>query len=155
MLKEPEKQEQKLYPLRKFSLPGIYSVAYLSQLVQRKKLKAKKIGRNYFTTREWFNEYLERHARDGKQHDYYNYLDKNNLKLAGLAAGKAYQGNKKINIIFRRLSLRMLAFASAFFILAIIGAWYLSIIQNKKGQVAGESEANSPSSSTQEIINLK
>ncbi len=148
MLKEPENQEQKLYPLRKFSLPGIYSVAYLSQLVQRRKLKAKKIGRNYFTTKEWFNEYLERHARDEKQHDYYDYLNKNNLKLSGLAAGK-------LNIKTRPLSLRLIAITAAFFIVFIAGFWYLSINLNNRGQVAGESEAYLVGSSTSEVMDFK
>ena len=52
-----EQDSSKLLPLRKFSVPGVYTVFYLSQLVQRKKLRAEKIGRNYFTCRKWFNEY--------------------------------------------------------------------------------------------------
>jgi len=62
-MKKKEKKENKLLPLRKFAEGGFYSPAYLSNLVQRKKLRAEKIGRNYFTTQEWFNEYLEKHGR--------------------------------------------------------------------------------------------
>ena len=65
--KDSKKLNKKLVPLRRFTEEGPYSTAYLSLLVQRKKLKAKKVGRNYFTSREWFNEYLETHARDHKR----------------------------------------------------------------------------------------
>jgi hypothetical protein len=60
----------KLVPLRKFAVDGVYSSSYLSQLVQRGKLKAKKIGRNYYTCDRWFREYLDLHARDEKQSAY-------------------------------------------------------------------------------------
>lgn len=59
--------DKKLIPLRRLTEYGLYKISYLSILVQRKKLKAKKIGRNYYTTIEWFNEYLEKHARDEKR----------------------------------------------------------------------------------------
>ncbi|MFH1427322.1 MAG: hypothetical protein ABIG60_02230, partial [Patescibacteria group bacterium] len=65
--KDNNKELKKLIPLRRLTEEGPYSTAYLSLLVQRKKLKAKKVGRNYFTTREWFNNYLENHARDEKR----------------------------------------------------------------------------------------
>ena len=65
--KNKNKENKRLIPLRRFAEVGPYGSAYLSNLVQRKSLKAKKIGRNYFTTQEWFNEYLEMHAREGKR----------------------------------------------------------------------------------------
>ena len=55
---------EKLIPLRRFAADNLYSAKYLSLLVQRKKLKAKKVGRNFYTTEKWFFEYLEKHARD-------------------------------------------------------------------------------------------
>jgi len=55
---------EKLIPLRRFEADNLYSAKYLSLLVQRKKLKAKKIGRNFYTTEKWFFDYLEKHARD-------------------------------------------------------------------------------------------
>jgi len=55
---------EKLIPLRRFAADNLYSAKYLSLLVQRKKLKAKKIGRNFYTTEQWFFKYLEKHARD-------------------------------------------------------------------------------------------
>ena len=67
--KKKNKENKKLIPLRRFSETGPYSAAYLSNLVQRKKLKAKKVGRNFFTTQEWFNEYLEIHAQYGKRQE--------------------------------------------------------------------------------------
>ena len=60
----PDRDQLKL--LRKFAVPGVYSPAYLSQLVQRGKLKAKRIGRNFYTCETWFDEYLDRHAQDAK-----------------------------------------------------------------------------------------
>lgn len=58
---------RKFFPLKKFAADGLYDVTYLSILVQRKKLKAKKAGRNYFTTIEWFEEYLDKNARYEKR----------------------------------------------------------------------------------------
>jgi hypothetical protein len=55
---------EKLIPLRRFAADNLYSAKYLSLLVQRKKLKASKVGRNFYTTEKWFFEYLEKHARD-------------------------------------------------------------------------------------------
>ena len=66
-MEEPVKNEEtdkKLQPLRALAKEGPYSLSYLSNLVQRKKLKAKKIGRNYLSSKEWLNEYLEKHAQD-------------------------------------------------------------------------------------------
>lgn len=62
-----QNNDKRLIPLRRLTEDGPYKISYLSILVQRKKLKAKKIGRNYYTTIAWFNEYLEKHARDEKR----------------------------------------------------------------------------------------
>jgi hypothetical protein len=67
MRREIEDQNKKLIPLRRLAEISSYSAGYISILVQRKKLKAKRVGRNFFTTKEWFNEYLETHARDAKR----------------------------------------------------------------------------------------
>lgn len=72
----PNRDKDKLIPLRKFSVEDIYSPAYLSQLVQRGKLKAKQIGRNYYTCEKWFSEYLDQHAQDAKYAKYQEYLKK-------------------------------------------------------------------------------
>ncbi|MDD5031578.1 MAG: hypothetical protein PHR36_00855 [Patescibacteria group bacterium] len=66
MLSQNKEEYKKLIPLRRLAKEVPYKVTYLSLLVQRGKLRAEKIGRNYFTTREWFGEYLEMHARSGK-----------------------------------------------------------------------------------------
>lgn len=60
---EKQKQNLALIPLSRFARGGLYSQAYLSLLVQRKKLRAKRIGRNYYTTKEWFDDYLIKHSR--------------------------------------------------------------------------------------------
>ncbi len=62
-----EKTARKLLPLRHFADDKLYTGAYLSQLVQRERLKAEKIGRNYFTCEKWFKEYLDKHACDDKR----------------------------------------------------------------------------------------
>ena len=49
----------------------------MSQLVQRGKLKAKQIGRNYYTSEKWFSEYLDQHAQDAKYASYQEYLNRN------------------------------------------------------------------------------
>jgi hypothetical protein len=58
------------YPLRRFAAPGLYTTAYLSQLVQRDRLEAKQIGRNYCTSRACFEKYLRQHAKDGVRDEY-------------------------------------------------------------------------------------
>lgn len=58
---------KKLIPLKKIAEASSYSFSYVSVLVQRKKLKAKKVGNKYYSTLEWFNQYLELHAQDGKK----------------------------------------------------------------------------------------
>ncbi|MFA4834363.1 MAG: hypothetical protein WC619_06045, partial [Patescibacteria group bacterium] len=66
LIQNKQEEYKKLIPLRRLAKEVPYKVTYLSLLVQRGKLRAEKIGRNYFTSREWFNEYLEMHARDEK-----------------------------------------------------------------------------------------
>jgi hypothetical protein len=58
---------KKLIPLKRIAEASSYSFGYVSILVQRKKLKAKKIGNKYYSTKEWFDQYLEHHARDEKR----------------------------------------------------------------------------------------
>ncbi|MDP2736228.1 MAG: hypothetical protein Q8O59_00370, partial [bacterium] len=58
---------KKLVPLKRIAEASSYSFGYVSILVQRKKLKAKKIGNKYYSTKEWFDQYLELHARDEKR----------------------------------------------------------------------------------------
>ena len=127
------RDKDKLVPLRKFAVPGIYSAAYLSQLVQRGKLRAKRIGRNYFTSENWFNEYLERHARDEKQAKYFKYLK--NLKpseTAPYCLGAAPV--KKLNI-------KTLAITMAFFVVLIILNLVYIFEYKDKGQIAGVEES--------------
>ncbi|MDO8592223.1 MAG: NYN domain-containing protein, partial [bacterium] len=66
MRRFPQDDYKKLVPLKRIAEASSYSFGYVSILVQRKKLKAKKIGNKYFTTKEWFDQYLELHARDEK-----------------------------------------------------------------------------------------
>ncbi len=56
-----------LIPLCKIARSSQYTQQYLSLLVQRKKLRARRIGRNYFTTKEWFDDYLIKHGRKDQE----------------------------------------------------------------------------------------
>ena len=134
MLKKSE-NEAKLVPLRKFAIPGIYSVAYLSQLVQRKKLKAKKIGRNYFTSQVWFDEYLGEHAQDRKIEKYQNHLKRQENKEE-TPVFKSEEINVKSNISF----VKKIAISVAIFVLLMIGVRFFIAPYLDKGQVAGEKE---------------
>ena len=58
---------KKLIPLKRLAAESSYSAGYVSILVQRDKLKAKKIGNKYYSTREWFEQYLKLHGRDNKK----------------------------------------------------------------------------------------
>lgn len=80
MLKEQD-SKSKFVPLRRFANKNLYDMPYLSILVQRGKLKAKKIGRNYFTTEEWFSQYLQLHARDEKRGVYKKVEQRKTKKL--------------------------------------------------------------------------
>ena len=115
----------KLVPLRKFAKPGVYSPAYLSQLVQRKKLKAKRIGRNYFTCERWFNKYLERHARDEKQVKY---------------------NKRQLNSSWKQIAISV----AVFLLFLVIGfGWYISY---NRGRIAGaEEQYNQSADETQTL----
>ncbi|MFH1255023.1 MAG: hypothetical protein V1667_00930, partial [bacterium] len=67
MRREQTDNYKKLMPLKKIAEASAYSFGYVSILAQRKKLKVKKIGNKYYSTQEWFDRYLDAHARDGKK----------------------------------------------------------------------------------------
>jgi len=153
--------DKKLLPLRKFAKSGGYSTAYLSQLVQRKKLKAKKIGRNYFTTEEWFNGYLDRHAQDKKQIRYnggteertdnqkpvdeFIKLAVNNKKANFFVLPESFQNQLKIKqpkSIFKRI-----AVTTAILVFLFVNIYFLYLAQNR-GQVAGVEEMNMATSTS-------
>jgi hypothetical protein len=135
----------KLVPLRRFSYDGLYSLRYLSQLVQRDRLKAKKVGKNYYSTREWFEEYLEAHAKDETREAYkelFRQVDQNET----LASKKITQGKYKaqpiltqVNIFNKILLRRAITTVVVLFVLA--GSVYFGLSYlNNKGQIAGEEE---------------
>ncbi len=66
-MRDKSLSENELIPLRRLAEISSYSPAYISLLVQRKKLKAKRVGRNFLTTKKWFNEYLTKHAQEEKK----------------------------------------------------------------------------------------
>ena len=77
MLKKEVHENDKLLPLRILARYSPYDASYLSILVQRKKLKAQKIGRNYYSTRTWLDDYIQIHASDNKRQESDLILDKN------------------------------------------------------------------------------
>jgi len=147
-------EREKLVPLRRFSCDGLYNKAYLSQLVQRGKLKAKKIGRNYCTSREWFEEYLEVHALDETRVEYRKlFLEAD--KLAKQSEVQIEQAGVRPELPVFKLNKilvkRAVISIMALFILAF-GAYFIPLYIDK-GDVAGveegvseESQSNATSS---------
>ncbi len=129
-----EKKEEFL-PLRRFALEGLYSPAYLSLLVQRKKLKARKIGRNFYTTREWFEEYLTKHARD-------------EIRMAYRKEFSREEKNIDFNIyfnidLFKKAIANKIFITAMVFIMVILTAWVIAMnFNSENGHVAGEEEIN-------------
>ena len=64
-MKKPnhENLKESFISLAEASRSSPYSRDYLSFLVRKGKLKARKIGRDWFTTREWVEDYIQRHGR--------------------------------------------------------------------------------------------
>ncbi len=131
---EFKKSQEKLIPLRKFSVEDIYSPAYLSQLVQRGKLKAKRIGRNYYTCQLWFSEYLEQHAHDAKYDKYQEYLSKKSVPESSVVRTMVRTGNNKFAATWKQIAISM-----AVFLLFLVIGFGLYISYNQ-GRIAGVEE---------------
>lgn len=138
--KDPKKE---LFPLRRFVITGLYNLPYLSQLVQRKKLKAKKIGRNYFTCLEWLEEYFEKYASEKKWQVY----QKASKKLNKVINNK-YRGYWELSQVnFKKsLGFKTAVIIAAVFIILIFVQLVINCQINKQGQVAGVSEHQTASS---------
>jgi hypothetical protein len=78
MLNSKLPSNQQLVPLSVLADKGPYQLTYLSILVQRKKLKAKKIGKKYYSKLIWLEEYLELH---GNRNFAVNLSTTNNSKI--------------------------------------------------------------------------
>jgi hypothetical protein len=130
-------KKEELLPLRKIALDSPYSTAYLSQLVQRGKLKAIKQGRNYYCTQEWFRQYLRQHGRLDKHQEFKAQNNKIQKSIksdimqeqAGffVAEKSQHQGIKSFAI----------GVLSTLLILLVLNTIYMS----DKGRVAGEEES--------------
>ena len=59
-MQEKTDNKIKYISLQDASMACSYSQEYLSLRARQGKLKSKKIGRNWFTTKEWLNDYLTR-----------------------------------------------------------------------------------------------
>ena len=132
----------KLVPLRRFAHKGLYSCAYLSLLVQRKKLKAEKIGRNFYTTEKWFKEYLELHAQNEKWEEYQVYKGQNKEIMEPI--GKQTDAETVEN---KKFKYRTAVLTAAVFVLFIIAGMVFYFMNREQGQVAGVEE-NATASST-------
>ena len=63
---KPHRDKNGYFTLSEAADNSPYSRGYISILVHRKKLRAIKIGRNWFTKKEWLDEYISKHE-DQKQ----------------------------------------------------------------------------------------
>ena len=146
-------QRKKLIPLRRLAIPGLYDTAYLSQLVQRKKLKAEKIGRNYYTTKKWFIEYLERHAQDDKRIAYKAiYKEEEAEKKQEFNPKLEKKEKRKISFIYKAIAISAVVFI---FVNILFGYINKKVITRdiETGQVAGiEEKAVEIGTSTVEIL---
>jgi hypothetical protein len=138
----PQKKDQKkeLFPLRRFVISGLYDITYLSQLVQRKKLKAQKIGRNYFTCLEWLEEYFEKYACEEKWQVYQKASKKLNKVI-----------NNKYSVNLRKSpGFRAAVIIAAVFIILVFVQLVINYQINRQGQVAGVEEYIEMATSTEQ-----
>ena len=124
-----------LIPLRRFAQKGPYSGSYLSLLVQRKKLKAEKIGRNYYTAEAWFNEYLEQHAQSGK---WEKYQEKNRQNGQVVKPVKAEKLPEMVNA--NKLKHKTAVLTAAVFALFFLAGAVFYFMNKKEEMVAGAEE---------------
>ena len=61
-----DKQDTKLIPLAQAAKLTNYSQEYISLLCRRGKMKGKKIGRNWLTTKEWVDDYINKTDGSGE-----------------------------------------------------------------------------------------
>jgi len=134
------KEQERLVPLRRFAEEDLYSPSYLSLLVQRKKLQAKKIGRNFYTSQKWFEEYLRKHAKDEIREAYTALLRPivEKPQTEPLLARKIKNNNSKIIQI--HFNWKAAALAAVFFIASVI--WVIVGPSFNVGRIAGEQEFN-------------
>ena len=133
-------ERKKLIPLRKLAIEGPYEARYLSLLVQRKKLKAKKVGRNYYSTKEWLDEYLELHAQDQKKDQYEQEIERKKQDKKA----EQIKEIKKLTKIEQKSEYKIIIFKTvtvsvAVFILFWLANMFIFTV-NSPGQVAGISE---------------
>jgi hypothetical protein len=171
--------KERLEPLRRFCVPDLYSAPYLSILVQRKRLKAKKIGRNYFTCRIWFEEYLAHYATEEKRAIYYNHLAAqvekhsvlvekfkdtplekltlNELDYINKEKAQAKVGFFNLN---KLLNIKRAAVITAVFVLLAFGSYFVPRLLDRQGDISGVKdeavlETSGAASTTMEVINYE
>lgn len=151
MLARFSKKKNSLVPLKNFAAKDLYQTRYLSVLVQRKKLKAKKVGRIYFTTEAWFKEYLVRHAQNNIRQGYEKLFAE---KLNSNLVKKITTPRKDISFSNRKTGWFQIAtFSVAVLILLTLVANLVVMIDSKRGIVSGVSEEGVDiASSTEEVI---
>jgi hypothetical protein len=132
----------KFVPLRRFAASGLFNSRYLSQLVQRGRLKAKKIGRNYCCTRADFEAYLELHALDDTRIAYqklFEEVDRQAIikeQVLNAPVELAIPSKKHIKI-----PKKAVVIATVLLILALAAMLVVPRLYDQAGRVAGEEEA--------------
>ena len=138
MLKIFKYKKNQLVPLKYFADKNLYQTSYLSVLVQRKKLKAKKVGRIYYTTQDWFIEYLTKHAQSSIREGYAKlFKEKLNNNL-----NNNIPGSRK-GIFFSGLNsgkFQVATFSVAVLILLTVLANLIVTLDSKRGVVSGIAE---------------
>ena len=66
-MKEEKRKNEILIPLRKLAHSSPYSESYLYRLARAKKIKVIKVGRCFYTTLGWYNDFLAK-EKDNKKH---------------------------------------------------------------------------------------
>lgn len=140
------KNKERLVPLRRFAREDLYSSSYLSLLVQRKKLKAKRIGRNFYTTQQWFEDYLRKHAKDEIREKYEILFEESQKsKVKSKTEGDSTTFSSGFLFVKKIFSTRTIAMILAFIVILLLISQFN--LMRDKGRIAGEEEAGGVSES--------
>jgi hypothetical protein len=109
LIKQLFRMEEKYLSMAQAAEVSPYEQEYLSLLARRGELKAEKIGRNWYTTVEWLNDYL----RDKKPGE----IIKDEVKVKGETEEKIIKREKNVfQIVLVWIIFTSLAIGAGFFI---------------------------------------
>jgi len=160
MLKIFKYKKNQLLPLKCFAEKSLYQINYLSVLVQRKKLKAKKIGRVYYTTEKWFIEYLAKHAQAKILNGYAELFANRRKQISDPELNRSKnQAARKTGGFFVGLKsgwYRPATLVLGILILVTLIANLIVTIDSQRGTVSGVDEENfDVASTTMELIDYE